>query len=104
MGQANPILTLGIGFLVGAVIVLIIFLIKNKATEQKANMLIENAKKEADKHKRDSLLELKEESYRLKQQASEEVKEKKLELKETEDRLLQKETNLDKREEMLQKN
>ncbi len=103
MGSMNPILTLVIGFFSGALIVFIIFLIKNKATMKKASMLIENAQKEADKHKRDSLLELKEESFRLKQQANEEVKEKKKELKETEDRLLQKENNLDKREEMLQK-
>lgn len=62
------ILTLIIGFFVGFLIVFIIFVIRNNRNESKANKLIEDAKKEADKHKRDSLMELKEESYRLKQE------------------------------------
>lgn len=78
-------------------------MIRNNRNESKANKLIEDAKKEADKHKRDSLMELKEESYRLKQEIDKEIKEKKAEMKETESRLLQRESSLDKREEMLQK-
>ena len=35
--------------------------IKNNRQENKANKLIEEAKKEADKHKRDTLMEIKEE-------------------------------------------
>ena len=99
----NPILTLVIGLLIGAAIVFVIFIIINKSKAQKANKLIEDAKKEADKQKRDALLELKEESYKLKQQTDAEIKEKKAELKQNEDRLLNREANLDKREEMLQK-
>ncbi len=100
----NPmaILTLLIGTILGAVIIIVINFIKNKASENKANKLIENAIKEAEKKKRDSILELKEESYRLKQENEKEIKERKNELKETEDRLIQREANLDKREEMLQ--
>ncbi len=97
------ILTLMIGFFVGFGIILIINAIKNNQNENKANKLIEDAKKEADKHKRDSLMELKEESYRLKQETDKEIKEKKAELKENENRLMQRESSLDKREEMLQK-
>ncbi len=97
------ILTLIIGLFVGFVIVLIINAIKNNQNENKANKLIEDAKKEADKHKRDSLMELKEESFRIKQETDKEVKEKKAEIKENETRLLQREASLDKREEMLQK-
>ncbi len=93
------ILTLIIGFFVGFLIIFI----KNSQNENKANKLIEDAKKEADKHKRDSLMELKEESYRLKQETDKEIKEKKLEMKDTEARLMQRESSLDKREEMLQK-
>ena len=37
MGSMNPILTLVIGFFGGALIVFIIFLIKNKATMKKAS-------------------------------------------------------------------
>ena len=97
------ILTLVIGFFVGFLIVSIIYVIKNNQNESKANKLIEDAKKEADKHKRDSLMELKEESYRLKQETDKEIKEKKAEMKDTESRLMQREASLDKREEMLQK-
>ncbi len=100
----NPmaILTLLIGTILGAVIIIVINLIKNKASENKANKLIDNAIKEAEKRKRDSILELKEESYRLKQETEKELKERKAELKDTEDRLIQREANLDKREDMLQ--
>ena len=97
------ILTLVIGFFVGFLIVFVIYMIRNNQNENKANKLIEDAKKEADKHKRDSLMELKEESYRLKQETDKEIKEKKAEMKDTESRLLQREASLDKREEMLQK-
>ena len=99
----NPILTLLFGALAGIGVTFIVFLLRSKNAASKANMLIEQAKKEADKHRRDAILELKEESYRLKQQSDQEIKEKKFELKEMEERLLQKESNLDKREEMLQK-
>ena len=64
MENLSPILTLVIGLFVGAIIVAILNYIKIKNTENKADKLIEDAKKEADKHKRDSLLELKEESYK----------------------------------------
>ena len=97
------ILTLVIGFFVGFLIVFIVYMIRSNQNESKANKLIEDAKKEADKHKRDSLMELKEESYRLKQETEKEIKEKKAEMKDTEARLLQRESSLDKREEMLQK-
>ena len=97
------ILTLVIGFFVGFLIVFIIYIIRSNQNESKANKLIEDAKKEADKHKRDSLMELKEESYRLKQETDKEIKEKKAEMKDTESRLMQREASLDKREEMLQK-
>src|SRR5574344_2169378 len=100
----NPmaILTLLIGAIIGAVIVIVIFIIKSKASENKANKLIENATKEAEKKKRDSLIELKEESYRLKQETDKEIKERKQELKDSEDRLHERETSLDKRDELLQ--
>ena len=97
------ILTLVIGFFVGFLCVAIFMAIKHNQSENKANKLIEDAKKEADKHKRDTLMEIKEESYRLKQEVEKEIREKKAEAKESENRLLQREAYLDKREEMLQK-
>ncbi len=100
---AVTILILFLGIIIGAVIVFVVNKLKGVNAQNNANKLLENAKKEADKHKRDTLLELKEESYKLKQQTNEEIKEKKKEIKENEDRLMSRENNLDKREEMLQK-
>ena len=97
------ILLLFLGIIIGGVLVFIINHIRGISAQGNANKLLENAKKEAEKHKRDSLLELKEESYKLKQQTNAEIKEKKEELKSSEERLLSRENNLDKREEMLQK-
>ena len=97
------ILTLVIGFFLGFMIMVITNVIKSNQNENKANKLIEDAKIEADKHKRDSLMELKEESHRLKQETEREIKEKKAEIKENETRLMQRESSLDKREEILQK-
>ncbi len=96
------ILALLVGIVLGVGIVLVINMIRGKNGENKANKLIEQAKKEADKSKRDALLEIKEESYKLKQETDKEIKEKKKEIKESEERLLTREQNLDKREEMLQ--
>lgn len=100
---ALSILLLFVGALVGAVIVVVIYTQNKNNAQNKANKLLENAKKEAEKQKRDSLLELKEESYKLKQSTDAEIKEKKKEIKESEDRLISRESNLDKREEILQK-
>ncbi len=100
---AVSILLLILGIAVGAGIFFLINNLKGKNAQLKANKLLDDAKKEAEKHKRDALLELKEESYKLKQQTNEEIKEKKQEIKESEDRLIARENNLDKREEMLQK-
>ena len=98
-----PILTLILGIPVGGAGFWLVTKAKHSANKNNANKIIEDAKKEADKHKRDALLELKEESYKLKQQTDAEIKEKKKEILQSEDRLLQRENNLDKREEMLQK-
>ena len=65
--------------------------------------MIEKAKKDADKIKRNSLFETKEEIHKLKLEADKEIKEKKSEIKESENRLLQRENNLDKRDSQLQK-
>jgi ribonuclease Y len=68
---------------------------------KKAEKLINNAKKEAERNRRDALAELKQESFKLKQETDKEIKERKAEITQSEERLLQREQNLDKREEML---
>ena len=103
MADLNPILALVIGLFVGGIAIFVINLLKNKNVNRNANKIIEEAKKEADKHRRDALAELKEESYKLKQELDAEIKEKKAESKEAESRLLAREGSLDKREESLQK-
>ena len=69
---------------------------------KKAEKILNDAKKEAERNKRDALAELKAESFKLKQETDKEIKEKKSEIKESEEKLLQREKNLDKREELLQ--
>jgi len=96
------ILTSIIGLAVGGGVTATIFVVSKKRTDKKAEELLSEAKKEADKYKRDSILELKEESYKLKQEAEKEARERRNEQKQNEDRLMQREKNLDKREEMLQ--
>ncbi len=97
------ILTLVIGIFVGAVFILVMDYFKVNNASRKAEKLLTDAKKDADTYKRDSLLEIKEESYKLKQETDQEIKQKKEELKDSESRLMQREKIQDKRDEMLQK-
>lgn len=98
----TSIITLVVGLLVGGGGIYAIVVATGAGAGKKAEKLLNDAKKEAEKHKRDSILELKEESYKLKQETDKEIKEKKLELASSEERLLVREQSLDKREEMLQ--
>ena len=103
MNVSSSSLVFGIvGLLAGVVLTLVLVVVTGFGAGKKAEKLLNNAKQEAEKYKRDSLAELKQESYKLKQETDKEVKERKEEIKESEDRLLQREKSLDKREEMLQ--
>ena len=75
---------------------------KRVNAESATERLLEEAKKEAEKIKRDSILESKEEAHKLKIEAEKEYKEKKQEIKENEERLLNRENNMDRRDTMLQ--
>ncbi len=99
----TAVLALIIGIFGGVGVSAVGVVIHSKSTASKANKLLEEAKKEADKHRRDSLAEIKEESYKLKQELDKEIKIKKEEAKDAESRLLLREASLDKRDEMLQK-
>lgn len=98
----TSILFLIIGLIIGLVGAIIVVLMTGLGAGKKADSIIAEAKKEADKHKRDTLLELKEESHKLKIETDREIKERKSELLNTESRLLEREKSLDKREELLQ--
>ena len=95
------ILLVVVGLLVGAFIMIIINKLKVSAAQKEADKLIQDAKKEAEKAKRDGILELKEESYKLKNQTDAEIKEKKKELNELSQRIDNREKSLDKRDELL---
>ena len=96
------VLLLIVGLFVGAVIAFIITTLKKKNNENKDQNLIDKSKKEAEKLKRNALLEAKEESYKLKLETEKEIKEKKKEIKENEERLLQRESSIDRRDGLLQ--
>ena len=65
--------------------------------------MLSDAEKNADKIKRDAVMEAKEKSYQLKLEVDKDIKEKKAELKDSENKLLQRESSLDKRDELCQK-
>lgn len=92
------ILLFVLGLIVGLVSIIVINILKKKNQEKEADSIIEKAKKDADKIKRESLFETKEEIHKLKIEADKEIKEKKGEIKEQEERLLQRENNIDRRD------
>lgn len=96
------ILLVLVGLFLGIILMFIINYIKGNNASKKIEALLEKAKKDADKIKRDYLLEAKEEAHKLKTETEKEIKEKKLEVKEAEDRLLQREANMDRRDVTLQ--
>lgn len=91
-----------IGLFIGIMTVLIINYIKGEMASKKAELLLEKARKEADKIKRDYLLEAKEEAHKIKTDTDKEIKEKKNEIKESEERLLNRENSIDRRDQVLQ--
>ena len=72
--NAASILTLFIGLLLGGGTIYAIIILTGAGAGKKAEKIISDAKKEADKAKRDSIIELKEETFKLKQEADREVK------------------------------
>ena len=95
------ILLVVVGLFVGAFVMMIINKFRVSAAQKEADKLIQDAKKEADKAKRDGILELKEESFKLKKQTDEEIREKKKELNDLNLRMDNREKSLDKRDELL---
>ena len=96
------ILLILIGLFVGIIFMIILNSIRLMNACKKVQNLIDNAKKEADKLKRDSILEAKEENHRLKVELDKETKEKKQEIKDSEERLLAREESMDRRDQTLQ--
>ena len=77
--------------------------LREGATSKKIDKMLKDAEKNAEKIKRDAVMEAKEKSYQLKLEVDKDIKEKKSELKDSENKLLQREASLDKRDELCQK-
>ena len=92
-----------LGVAIGIIVMLVLNYFRGNNAKKSADSIIEKARKEAEKNKRDSILEAKEEIHRMKMDAEKEVKERKLEIKEAENRLSQREDNIDKRDLLFQK-
>ena len=78
-------------------------LIKKNSAGDKVDKMLENARIEADKIKKEYISEAKEEIQELKLKTDEEIKEKKQEVKESESRLNTREENIERRDQNLQK-
>jgi len=96
------ILLVLIGLFVGIIIMFLINYLKRVKEKEDDEKIIENAKKEADKLKRDSILESKEEIHKLKIEAEKEIKDRKAEIVDSEERLLARENNIERRDQTLQ--
>ena len=97
------ILLVVIGLVVGFVVSYLINYLKGNMASKKADTMVNQAKKEIEKLKRDAAIEQKEEAHKMKMDLDKEIREKKSELKESENRLLQREASIDKRDENYQK-
>ena len=71
--------------------------------EERAREIIDEAVKTAENKKRESMLEIKEESIRAKNELDKEIKERRKEIQRNESRIVQKEENLDKKLEAIEK-
>ena len=110
----DPILVAVICIVVAAVTAGIVWVVatnyhKNSAkskignAEERAREIIDDAVKTAETKKRESLLEIKEESIRAKNELDKEIKERRKEIQRNESRIVQKEENLDKKLEAMEK-
>ena len=102
MNLLFAILLVLLGLFAGIACMFIFNYLKEKNALKKADNIINQSKKDAEKIKRDYLLEAKEESYKLKKETDQHIKERKEELKEAEERLYTRESSIDRRDQSLQ--
>ena len=99
----TSVLVFVLGLIIGVLAVIGLNTLKVKKNKALALDIIEAAKRDADKTKRESILEAKSEINKLKMDTDKEIKEKKREVKESLDRVLKRENNMDRRDSSLQK-
>ena len=74
-----------------------------RSAEETANMILQEAEREAEAKKRESILEAKEEALRIKNDLDREIRERRNEIQRWEKRIEQKEANIDRKIEALEK-
>jgi len=92
-----------VGLIVGIIVMFIFNLIRKNSATDKADKILENARIEGEKIKKDYIAEAKNEANELRIKNDEEIKEKKTEIKESENRLNTREENIERRDQNLQK-
>jgi len=92
-----------VGLIVGIIAMFIFNLIRKNSATDKADKILENARIEGEKIKKDYIAEAKNEANELRIKNDEEIKEKKAEIKESENRLNTREENIERRDQNLQK-
>ncbi|WP_404810081.1 ribonuclease Y [Metabacillus halosaccharovorans] len=107
MDVVSIIISILLGLIVGAVVG---YFVRKSIAEAKiagatsaAEQILEDAKRDAEATKKESLLEAKDEIHKLRTDAEQEIRERRNELQKQENRLLQKEENLDRKDESLDK-
>lgn len=99
---------------VGIIVLIIAYVLQNKAIEKaskgrvealekEAEAVLENAKREAEATKKESILEAKEEVHRLRNDLERDSRERRNEIQRLERRLIQREESLDKKGDLLEK-
>ena len=99
----SSILLVLVGLIVGIIVMFIFNLIRKNTATDKADKILEKAKIEGEKIKKEYIAEAKEEANELRIKNDEEIKEKKAEIKESENRLNTREENIERRDQNLQK-
>ena len=92
-----------VGLIVGIIVMFIFNLIRKNTATNKADKILEKARIEGERIKKDYIAEAKNEANELKIKIDEEIKEKKSEIKESESRLNTREENIERRDQNLQK-
>ena len=99
----SSILLVLVGLIVGIIGMFIFNLIRKNTATNKADKILEKARIEGERIKKDYIAEAKNEANELKIKTEEEIKEKKSEIKESENRLNTREENIERRDQNLQK-
>jgi len=97
------LLSLIVGVVVGYFIFKSFAQAKITGARGSAELILEDAKREAESMKKEALLEAKDENHKLRTETERELRDRRTELQKQENRLLQKEENLDRKDETLDK-